>query len=63
MAFIPEGFSLLKTEGLGAVNAQISTGIWQRRERAGLPKSLLKRRDELLQMAMLQNSLRCLFSI
>ena len=26
MAFIPEGFSLLKTEGLGAVNAQNKHG-------------------------------------
>ena len=49
--FFPEGFSNLKTEGLGAVNAQISTEIRQRCVRGGLPKSLLKRRDELLQMA------------
>ena len=51
---IPEGFSNLKTEGLGAFNAQISMEIWQRSVRTGLPKSFLKRKVDLLQMAISQ---------
>jgi len=59
----PEGFSLLKTEGLGAVNAQFSTGIWQRSLGTGLPKTLLERKTDFLQTATSQNSLRRIFSV
>jgi len=58
----PEGFSLLKTEGLGAVNAQISTEIRQRCVRGGLPESLLKRRGRIVTNGNVSNSLRRKFS-
>ena len=60
---IPEGFSLLKTEGLGAVSARIITENWQHSFRTGLPKTLLERETDFLQMATSQNSLRRIFSV